>query len=278
MITRIVTDSTADLPPEVAERLGITVVPLSVHFGEEELLDGVDLSSEQFFRRLPGEESTPTTSQPPVGAFRDVYRELTADGSEVISIHVSGKLSGTLASARQGAAEVGGSRVHVIDSATVTMALGMAVESAAEAASEGTPFEDVIAAVEGQLSRTHLFFVLDTLEYLRRGGRIGRGQELVGTLLKVKPILTIADGEVLALGRTRTKPKAITDLLNRVAALGAIERGGVVHATTPDDCDALAERLRALAPDVPVGTGMIGPVVGVHAGPGLLGIAVVVSA
>ncbi len=276
MSVRVVTDSTADLPPELAAGLGIEVVPLFVHFGDEQLRDGVDISSEQFFRRLQREARTPTTSQPPPGAFREVYRRLAAEGaSGIVSIHISAKLSGTVASAQQGAANLDGADVRVVDSGSVSLALGMAAVAAAESARAGASLEEVIAVAEGKLRRTHLLFVLDTLEYLRRGGRIGRGMEIVGTLLKVKPLATIEAGEVVAIGRVRTKPKAIEEVLRRVTVLRPLEQAMVVHATTPDEADYLADRLHGLEPGAPITRGRIGPVLGVHAGPGVLGVAVV---
>ncbi len=278
MAIRIVTDSTADLPAEVAASLGITVVPLYVHFGDEQLRDGVDISSEEFFERLQRESRTPTTSQPPAGAFRDVYRNLAADGSEIVSIHVSSKLSGTFASAQQGAAGLEGTEVRVVDSGTASMALGMAAIAAVEAAGRGASIDGVVAAAEDLLGRSHMLVIFDTLEYLRRGGRIGRGMELIGTLARLKPIATVRDGEVAAAGRVRTKNKAIEEVLRRFAELRPLERAGVVHATTPGECDYVAERLRGLAPEIPITQSRIGPVLGVHAGPGVLGATVVAAA
>ena len=277
MAIRIVTDSTADLPAEVAAGLDIAVVPLYVHFGDEQLQDGVDISSEQFFERLQRESRTPTTSQPPAGVFRDLYRELSADGSEIVSIHVSSKLSGTFASAQQGAASLDGAEVRIVDSGAASMALGMAVLAAAEAAKRGESADAVVATAEDLLARAHMLVIFDTLEYLRRGGRIGRGMELIGTLARLKPIATIRDGEVTAAGRVRTKSKAIEEVLRRFSELRPLERAGVVHATTPEESDYVAERLRGLAPGIPITQSRIGPVLGVHAGPGVLGATVVTA-
>ena len=277
MSIRIVTDSTADLPPELAESLGITVVPLFVNFGDEQLRDGVDISSEQFFHRLPREARTPTTSQPSAGAFREVYQRLAEEGADIVSIHVSAKLSGTFASAQQGAADLVGTEIRVLDSRSVSLALGMAAVTAAETARGGANLDEVIAAAEGQLRRTHMFIVLDTLEYLRRGGRIGRGMEIVGTLLKVKPLAMIRDGEVVSIGRARTKMKAFEEVLRRITALRPLEQAMVVHATTPEESSYLVDRLHGLEPTAPITDGRIGPVVGVHGGPGVIGIAVVTA-
>jgi DegV family protein with EDD domain len=275
---RIVTDSTADLDPQLAARHRITVVPLSVHFGDEVLRDGVDIDPERFFVRLASSEVLPTTSQPSAGAFRDVYRQLVAEGAtEILSIHIPAKLSGTLDSARQGAAEVEGARIAFIDSGFTTLALGLGVIAAAEAAEEGADLERAQAVAEGFFARVHCFFLVDTLEYLRRGGRIGRAAEFVGSLLRLKPLLSLQGGEVVPIGRVRTKARALDELLERAAALQPIERMMAVHATTPDELDALAARLRALAPEAPITTGRIGPVIGVHGGPGLLAFAIVTA-
>ena len=277
MAIRIVTDSTADLPAEVAASLDIAVVPLYVHFGDEQLRDGVDISSEEFFERLQRESRTPTTSQPPAGVFRDLYRELAADGSEIVSIHISSKLSGTFASAQQGAAGLDGTEVRLVDSGAASMALGMAAIAAAEAVRRGESVDGVVAAAEDILARTQMLIIFDTLEYLRRGGRIGRGMELIGTLARLKPIATIRDGELAGAGRVRTKSKAIEEVLRRFSEVRPLERAAVVHATTPDESDYVVERLRGLAPGVPITQGRIGPVVGVHAGPGVLGVTVVAA-
>ena len=279
MSVRIVTDSTADLDPGLAERYEITVVPLSVLFGDEEFLDGVDIDSDRFFERLERESVLPTTSQPSAGAFREVYRRLVDEGAtEILSIHVSEKLSGTLDSARQGAQGLEDVRVEFVDSGLTTLALGIGVVTAAEALAGGASVEEARDAAADQFARTHTFFLVDTLEYLRRGGRIGRASEMLGSLLRVRPLLSLTDGEVIPIGRVRTKQRAIEELLKCAAALKPIERMMIAHATTPDELTRIAERLREIAPDAPLVTGHIGPVIGVHAGPGLLAFAVVTAA
>ena len=278
MTVRIVTDSTADLPADLVERYGIAVVPLSILFGDEQLRDGIDITSEQFFKRLARETTLPTTSQPSPAQFRATYERLRDEGAtEILSIHVSSKLSGTLQSALQGADGVSDVRFRHVDSGTVSLALGMAVLAAAAVIDEGGGLEAARAAAEDRLTRTHLFFVLDTLEYLRRGGRLSRGSEILGTLLKVKPMLAIENGELIAIGRVRTRPKAIEELLQRVSALRPITHCAAVHATTPDDLKYVVDRLDGIAPDASVLTARITPVLGVHAGPGVLGITVVTA-
>jgi DegV family protein with EDD domain len=275
---RIVTDSTADLDPGLAAANGITVVPLSVLFGDEELLDGVDIDSQGFFERLERESVLPTTSQPSAGAFREVYERLASEGAtEILSIHVSGKLSGTLDSARQGAQGLEGVRIEFLDSKLTTLALALGVLAAARAVAGGASLDEARDLAASQFRRTHCYFLVDTLEYLRRGGRIGRASEVLGSLLKVKPLLSLQNGEVEPIGRVRTKQKAIDDLLRRAAELGPVEQMMAAHAASPEDCRKLSERLQALAPDAPLVTGEVGPVIGVHAGPGLLALAVVTA-
>ncbi len=278
MTIRIVTDSTADIPPELAEQHAITVVPLIVLFGDEQLRDGVDITSEKFFRRLVREPILPTTSQPSVGAFREVYERLRDEGAtEIVSIHVSAKLSRTIESARQAAAELDGVRVTHINSELTTLGLGLGVIAAAQAVEAGNTVEEVEATARDHFRRTHLFILVDTLEYLRRGGRIGRAQELIGSLLQFKPLLALEDGEVVPIGRARTKARAIEELLRRAAEFRPIAEAMAVHATTPEDLEYLVERIHGIAPDAPITLGRVTPVIGVHTGPGALAFAVVTA-
>ena len=276
MNVRIVTDSTADIPPELAAQHDITVVPCTILFGEEELLDGVDITSERFFRRLVRERELPTTSQPSPGAFREVYERLAGEGAtEIVSIHLSAKLSGTVESARQAARDVEGVSVTCIDSRQTSLGLGLGVLEACAAAERGERASRIRELVEDHFARTHTFILFDTLEYLRRGGRIGRGMEVVGSLLRVKPLAKIEDGEVTAFGRVRTRPKAIEALLERAAELRPFTAAAAMHATTPEDLDYIVDRLHGLEPEASILSGRITPVVGVHTGPGLLGFVVV---
>ena len=278
MSIRVVTDSTADLPAEVVSKHNITVVPLSVFFGDEELRDGVDITAEQFFKRLTRAEQLPTTSQPSVGAFRETYERLAAEGAtEILSIHISDKLSGTLESARQACEGLEGVRVELVDSRFTTLALGMGVLTAAAAVEDGATLAEAKRAAEEQFTRTHCFFMVDTLEYLQRGGRIGRASKIVGSLLKVKPLLALQDGEVVPVGRVRTKPKALEALLAKAAEHRPIEQTMAAYATDSEDFRYVAKRLDGIAQDAPMVLGRIGPVIGVHAGPGLIAIAVVTA-
>ncbi|MEX2372237.1 MAG: DegV family protein, partial [Dehalococcoidia bacterium] len=272
MTVRIVTDSTADIPAQAVADLGITVVPQGLMFGDEELRDGVDITSEEFFRRLQREDVMPTTTQAAPGAFRAAYESLIAEGATaIVSCHVSRPLSGTLESARQGADGLG-VPILIVDSRQVSLGLGVGVIEAAKAARDGATAEQVQAVAEDVFRRTHFFFTLETLEYLRRGGRMSRGQELFGSLLKVKPILEIKDGEVAGVGRIRTKQKAIEDILGRVAALRPWQYAIATYATTPEEADYVSDRFRGFSEDTPVLLNRLTPTVGVHTGPGGLGI------
>lgn len=276
MSIRVVTDSTSDLPPELAAERGVTVLPLTVLWAGEQLRDGVDITPDRFFRRLQRESTLPTTSQPSPGAFLETYERLRDEGATgIVSVHISRRLSGTVESAEQAAREVRGVEVAVVDSQQVSMGFGLAALVAAEAAAGGAPLAEVRARTVAALGRTRLVAMIDTLEYLRRGGRIGRGMEMMGNLLRVKPLVTMEEGELLQVGRVRTRPRALEALVQHAADLRPLERAAVVHATTPQDAVYLAERLHGLDPALPIVPGRIGPVVGTHAGPGIIGFAAI---
>lgn len=279
----VVTDSTADLPAQLVNELGITVVPLQIVFGQENFADGVDLTSEAFFQRLQESDELPTTSQPSLGQFFQVYEALAEQTDAILSIHLSSGFSGTLATAQQAtahqAAAAGGDRcrVEVIDSGTVSMAMGFAVLAAARAARDAADLDACAGIARSVLERQRLAVMLDTLDYLRRGGRMGRAQAFLGGLLRLKPILTVRDGEASPLSRVRTRKKALDELLRLSLDQGPIDEAAIMHATSPDDARMLADEIAARMPGLPVHIGRIGPVIGVHGGPGLIGIAVVAS-
>ena len=275
---RIVTDSTADLPPELAQELGITVIPLQVIFGEQAFRDGVDLTSEEFFRRLQESTDLPTTSQPSVGEFQHVYEELAAETDQILSIHLSSGFSGTVETARRAALALAGRcQIEVIDSRAVSMSIGFAAIAAARAAREGGGLETCAEAARAVLRRQRLTVVLDTLEYLRRGGRIGRAQAFLGGILRLKPILTIRDGEAYPLARVRTHRKALEELLRISLEHGRVVEAAVMHASNPEDANLLAEELGRRCPGIPIQIVAIGPVIGVHGGPRVIGLVVVIA-
>ena len=268
----IVTDSTADLPPDLAALRAITVVPLTLNFDGKALLDGVDIRPDEFYRRLHSVTTHPTTSQPSPGRFAETYTSLLADHDAVVSIHISQKLSGTYESARQAAAMTDPKRVHVIDSELVSMSLGLITLAASSLASSGSDAEVIEAKVLEMRSSVQTYFSVATLEFLRRGGRIGRASALVGSVLQVKPVLCIRDGLVTPLERVRTFERA----LNRVIELTReVDRGRGVcvivgHADAEADAQRIARELDSIAETLMIQP--LGPVVGAHAGPGVVGV------
>ena len=275
-LVKIVTDSTADLPPELAQELDITVVPLQVIFGDQAYRDGVDMTSEEFFRRLPHAAELPRTSQPSPGDFQQVYRQLAQQTDRVLSIHLSSGLSGTVETARQAARTMSDRvKIEVIDSGTISMVMGFAVIAAARAARAGGTLDACAQAAHSVLRRQRLAVAVDTLEYLRRGGRIGRAQAFLGGLLRLKPILTIRDGQAYPLARVRTHRKALEEVLRVCLEGSEVEEAAVMYTTNPGDARFLADEIRRRCPNAAVHLGRIGPVIGVHGGPGLIGIGVV---
>jgi DegV family protein with EDD domain len=268
----IVTDSTADLPLDLAGSRGITVVPLTLNFDGESLLDGVDIRPDEFYRRLHSVTTHPTTSQPSPGRFADVYKSLLADHDSVVSIHISQKLSGTYESARQAADMTDASRVRVIDSELVSMSLGLLTLAASSLAATGQDAAAIEAKVLEMRPSIQTYFSVATLEFLRRGGRIGNASALVGSVLQLKPVLCIRDGLVTPLERVRTFERA----LNRVIELTReVDRGHGVcvivgHADAEADAQRIGRELDSIAETLMIQP--LGPVVGAHAGPGVVGV------
>jgi len=272
--TAIVVDSTADFPEASGRFPNWRVVPLYVRFGDESFRDYVELSPEQFYARLRTSKETPSTSQPTPADFLAAYEELAAY-ERVLSIHIAGKLSGTIESARAAASELGGERVRTIDSKSASAAiamLGLAIQRRLE---RGTTDEEVDALVERYRGEAGLLFTVDTLEYLARGGRIGRARAWAGELLNIKPILSIDDGEVLPVKRVRGNRKAFLEFASAFEA-STVDRAslcvGIAHAEAPEKAEALRTLVRDKRPaaEIAVVT-TLGPVVGAHAGPGTVG-------
>lgn len=272
MSVAIVTDSTADLPSPLARTRSITVVPLTLNFEGRSLLDGVDIRPSEFYRKLPNATTHPTTSQPSAGRFAEAYAELLAKFDDIISIHISEKLSGTFASAVQGADMTDPKRVHVIDSRLVSMSLGLITLAASQMVSQGANADAVVERVNGMRDQVQTYFSVATLEFLRRGGRIGRASAMLGSVLQVKPVLCIRDGLVTPLERVRTFDRA----LNRVVELTReVDRGKglcviVGHADAEDDAERVARELEPACETLMIQP--LGPVVGAHAGPGVVGV------
>jgi DegV family protein with EDD domain len=275
---RIVTDSSADLPARLAQELGITILPCYVTVGDTTYRDGVDLSPDDFYRDLVSTARLPTTAQPSVADFQAVYREMLDQGDEVISIHVSGKLSGTLNSASQARAALGdvaNERIHIIDSQLASICLGLVALEAAHLAREGVSTAQVLDQVNQCLPSTHGLFVLDTLEYLEKGGRIGKARAYLGSLLSVKPILRLQDGEAHPVERPRSRERAVRRVVEMVHELAPIRRLAVIHNTTPEELDDLREKLSGLAPAEDIISSRFGPTLGTYMGPRALGVGLI---
>lgn len=272
---RIVTDSTCDLPRSIVDELGIVVVPLNVHFGERVYRDGVDLDCAQFFELLAKNAELPKTSQPATGLFEEAYNRLAADGSPVVSIHLSGKLSGTFHSASLARDAVRHRcMVEVVDSRSASLGLGLIVMAAAELARAGASQWEIVTHVRRMIPDVHVVCLVDTLEYLQRGGRIGRARAFLGTLLNIRPILKLEDGEVQPLEKVRTRSKAIDWLVEFVELFPQIDRLAILHSNSPSDVEMLLRRLEPLYPRDRIMVGHYGPVIGAHVGPGGIGIVV----
>jgi DegV family protein with EDD domain len=268
----IVTDSTADLPPQLVKGRSITTVPLTLNFEGRSLLDGVDIRPSEFYRKLPNATTHPTTSQPSAGRFAETYGELLRNHAEIVSIHISEKLSGTYASAVQGAEMTDANHIYVVDSQLVSMSLGLLTLAASEIANQGADAKLIVQRVTAMRDRVQTFFSVATLEFLRRGGRIGRASALLGSVLQVKPVLCIRDGLVTPLERVRTFDRA----LNRIVELTREVDGGkglcviVGHADAEADAERVARELDPIAETLMIQP--LGPVVGAHAGPGVVGV------
>lgn len=277
MPVRIITDSTADLPPQVAAELGIRVMPLYVHFGNEVYRDGIDLTAEDFYPKLVANKTLPTTSTVAPVEFADLCDELSKDTDEILAITLSSKLSATYDVALQGRElrKDKECRVEVLDSKLFSMALGLVVIGAAKRAKEGVSLDNVVDFAKGLYSRMHVRMAFDTLEYVRKGGRIGAAEAFMGRMLDVKPILTLKDGMATPVVRRRTRAKAIEYLRRFAAGFDNIAELAVAYTTTPEDALGLVNDLDDVFPKERTYLSVIGPVLGTHLGPGALGIAVV---
>jgi len=273
MAVKIVTDSSADLPDQLVQELGITVVPLYVRFGGEVYRERMDISEEEFYQRLLHDPIHPVTIQPNPQDFANVYQELSPAADGIVSIHISSKLSGTCNSALQGKEVIErGCPVEVVDSQIVTVGLGLICVAAAAVAKTGADLQRVVKEVKQIIPSIHLLGLLDTLKYLALGGRIGKAKELVGSLLNVKPLITLEEGEVVPVGQARTRSKGIERLFNFVANATNIQDLIVAYSTTPDEAQTLAERIGSIFTKK-IRIARLGTTLGVHMGPGALAVA-----
>lgn len=277
MAVRVVVDSLTDFPAEMVARYGIEVVPLTVRFGNEEFKDGVDLTPDEFYLRLQTGDEFPSTAVPAVGEFVETY-ERVGDGADgIISIHVSSKVSGTYNAAVQASKSVSpGCPIEVVDTLQASMGIGIPALVAAAAAQDGQDLPAVLERVHQALSRVTCNTLLDTLEYLQKGGRIGKAQALVGTLLNFKPMIEVVDGVVHPYARPRSRKKGIARLIDRARELAPVDQVAVLYSTTPDEAGELAERLADLLGVDPM-ICRYGPGLGTYVGPGALGIGVLSS-
>ena len=276
---RIITDSTCETSREVLQHPALTVIPLTVVFGHEALRDGIDITRDQFWARLPSSSPLPTTSQAAPSDFDGLFDQFTAAGDEVIAVLISGKLSGTVNSALIAYESKPGWPVEIVDSKSTSVGLGLMVQEAVAMVDRGATRAEIVQRMLELRDRMHVVFVLETLEYLQRGGRIGKAQAFVGTLLQFKPLLGIVDGEVVPLARVRSRAKALEaaqdSLLRSVGARGTEVAVAVTHALAGDEASEFARGLAAAFGTQSCFVADLGPVLGVHVGPGTVGAAAV---
>jgi DegV family protein with EDD domain len=272
MAVRIVTDSASDLPQGLCDELGIDVVPLHIRFGDDEYVDREELSTEQFWQKLSGSSVLPETAAPSVGAFEETFRRLHEEGADgIVCVNLSSAMSATMQSAQVAAKALDGlCPIEVVDSKSVSMGQGSLALHAAQLAKDGADIDTVVADIEDRQSRAQLLATLDTLEFLRKGGRVGGAQAMLGSMLSIKPVITVKDGVVQPAGKVRTRSKALRFIADRLPA-GKLDSVCVLHAGAPD-VDEFLTMIEPVVPRSDVLVAQIGPVVGVHAGPRVIGI------
>ncbi len=275
MTVKIVTDTLSDITADLAAKLDVTVIPLYVRFGEEIYRDRIDITSEDFYRRLVNESKLPSTTQPSPNDFAEIYKKLAEETDEILVITISSKMSGTFQSAVQAKEAVRGKcKVEVVDSLQVAFAEGLVVISVVNAVKNGANLHEAADMAHSAMSRIHLVAYFDTLKYLAKGGRIGKASGLVGSLLSVKPMLTTKDGEMAPLTRVRSLSAGLDYLYNVVAGSSEIEALAVEHATSTAEADKLVERLGAIYPKEKIYRSVISPVIGTYSGPGAIALTV----
>jgi len=274
-VIKIITDSAADIPPKIAEELGISIVPLYVRFGNKTFKTGVEISNKEFYDRLVNGKDFPNTIQPSPNDFKETYEKLVGDADGIVSIHLSNKFSGTYQSAQQ-AAEMLKDRcpVEVINSDSMTIGLGMICIAAARAARDGASLEEVVKVANEAVPEIRFMVLFDSLKYLAKGGRIGLAKSLLGTILNIKPLLAMKDGVVIPAGGARSYSKAMDMqyefLTKALSQKGNVKELAIMHNTTPDEANALIARIAPLYPREKIITGEIGPILGTHAGPNVI--------
>lgn len=269
----VVTDSTCDIAPDLVAERDITVVPLNVHFGDEVYRDQVDITTDEFMAKMSSAEKLPTTSQPSVGAFETAFRATGA--TEIIAPLLSSRLSGTFQSAQIAAQNLAGEiRIELVDTLNVSYGLGFQVLRAADLADQGLDAATIAQTLRNEAWRYHVVFFVETLEHLRRGGRIGKAAQMLGSLLQLRPLLRIDEGQVIPYERTRTRSKAMRALADFATDNIVPEEIAILYNTTPDDAQKLADTLQPATPEAPVRLVKLGPVIDSHIGPDVLGVVV----
>ena len=276
-MVKIVTDSTSDIPAESVAELGIAVVPSYIMFGTESYRDGVELSRQQFYDKLTSTRVIPSTAAPPPDVYLEVYRQLAQETDQMVSIHLASRYSGIYNSAAVAARDVSGAQIAVIDSEQVTMGYGWLVVAAAEAAQRGASFDEIIDLVHAMKPRARVLAALGTLEYLHRGGRVDWMQAMVGTLLRIKPIIEVHTGHIRLVERARTLRRSLERLLALVQELGPLERAIVLHTDAPKLASGFADELQRVMPDWKRSVAHAGVTIASHAGPGAVGVACVTA-
>jgi DegV family protein with EDD domain len=277
MPVRVVTDSACDLPQGIVDELGIEIVPLTIRFGAEELVDREELSADEFWARLRASDVLPETAAPAAGAFEKRFRDLSADGAEgIVCVSLSSRLSATMQAAQVAAAGAGNEcPIEVIDSLSGSMGLGTLVIQAARLAAGGATLDAIVPEITDRRNRTRLFGTLDTLEFLKKGGRIGNARALLGSMLSIKPVVELKDGVVEEAGKVRTRSKALRALADKVRAQ-PIDTLAVLQGQA-SDVDEFVDMVSDLVPRDEIVVGTVGPVIGTHAGPGVLGVTFQIS-
>ena len=277
VVVRIVTDSTADLNTTQQQSAGLTVVPLNVRFGDQVFKDHIDLSTDEFFSRLKASPQLPKTSQPSVGAFEEAFRKHREAGNDVVAVLISSKVSGTFGAAELAAKSVDRDHIEIVDSLTTSMALGFLALEGAKHAKTGASRKEVADRIRSLVPKARVLAAVDTLTYLERGGRIGRARALLGSLLNVKPLITLQDGEVAPLGRARGRVQAIDKLVSLLQRDGKLSNLAVLHGSSRSDAERLRDRVSGNYPGMEIPLAETGAVIGTYTGPGVIGFTYIVA-